>query len=59
MRKPASIALLSTLILAFSVGYALTHKGTAAAPYEVTSSMDVNAMHADSRALLDEMWDAF
>ncbi|MBX9758117.1 MAG: hypothetical protein K2Y29_05015 [Beijerinckiaceae bacterium] len=59
MRKPVSVALLSTLILAFSVGYALTHRTLATEPYNVMSSMDINGMHADQVGLIDELWDAF
>ena len=58
MRKPATIALLSTLLLAVSVGYALTHHG-AVAPGAIGASLDVSSLQSDGVGLVSEIWDAF
>ena len=58
MRKPATIAFLSALVLAFSVGYALTHRADVA-PAAMASTMDVNSLPVEYINLPIESWDAF
>lgn len=58
MRKPATIAFLSALVLAFSVGYALTHR-TDMTPLAMASTMDVTGLHVEHTSLPIESWDAF